>query len=78
MLRLFTRVLCGMTILCPKIQTGFAFKPHMNDVYVEAFNNQTSNQNGDESAILRMKYYNPRDLIFEHLPVKKSLKYQSQ
>ena len=22
----------------PKIETGFAFKPHMNDVYVEAFN----------------------------------------
>ena len=23
----------------PKIETGFAFKPHMNHVYVEAFNN---------------------------------------
>ena len=23
----------------PKIETGFAFKPNMNDVYVEAFNN---------------------------------------
>ena len=74
MLRLFTRVSCGMKILCPKIQTGFAFKPHMNDVYVEAFNNQTSNQDGDEPAILRMKYYNPRDLIFEHLPVKEKVK----
>ena len=28
----------------PKIETGFAFKPHMNDVYVKAFNNQTFNQ----------------------------------
>ena len=28
----------------PKIETGFAFKPHMNNVYVEAFNNQTFNQ----------------------------------
>ena len=27
----------------PKIEAGFAFKPHMNIVYVEAFNNQTSN-----------------------------------
>ena len=26
-----------------KIETGFAFKPDMNDVYVEAFNNQTFN-----------------------------------
>ena len=53
----------------PKIETGFAFKPDMNDVYVEAFNNQTFNQNGDESAILRTKYYNPPNLIFHHIPV---------
>ena len=54
----------------PKIESGFAFKPHMNSVYVEAFNNQTFNQDGDESAILRIKYYKPRNLIFQHLPVK--------
>ena len=36
----------------------------MNDVYVEAFNNQTFNQDGDESALLRIKYYNPPILIF--------------
>ena len=54
----------------PKIETGFAFKPHMNDVYVEAFNNQSSNENGDESAILTIKYHNPPDLIFQHLPIK--------
>ena len=48
-------------------------KPHMNNVYVEAFNNQTFNQDGDESAILRIKYYNPRNLIFQHLPVKEKV-----
>ena len=37
----------------PKIETGFAFKPHMNDVHVEAFNNQTFNQGGNESATLK-------------------------
>ena len=58
----------------PKIETGFVFKPHMNNVYVEAFNNQTFNQDGDESAILRIKYYNPRDLIFQHVPVKEKVK----
>ena len=58
----------------PKIETGFAFKPHMNNVYVEAFNNQTFNQEGDESAILRIKYYNPPELIFQHLPVKEKVK----
>ena len=57
----------------PKIETGFAFKPHMNDIYVEAFNNQTFNEDGDESAILTIKYYNPPDLIFQHLPVKEKV-----
>ena len=60
--------------VCPKIESGFAFKPNMNNVYVEAFNNQTFNQDGDESAILRMKYSNPRKLIFQHLPVKEKVK----
>ena len=58
----------------PKIETGFAFKPHMNKTYVEAFNNQTFNQDGDESGILRIKYYNPPDLIFQHLSVKEKVK----
>ena len=57
-----------------KIESGFAFKPHMNNVYVEAFNNQTFNQDGDESAIIRIKYYNPRNLIFQHLAVKEKVK----
>ena len=58
----------------PKIETGFAFKPHMNHVYVEAFNIQTFIQDGDESALLTKKYYNPLDLIFQHLPVKEKVK----
>ena len=58
----------------PKIETGFAFKPHMNDVYVKAFNDQTFNQDGDESAILTIKNYDPPNLIFQHLPVKEKVK----
>ena len=58
----------------PKIETGFAFKPHMSDVYVEAFNNQSFNEDGDESALLTKKYYNPPDLIFQHLPIKEKVK----
>ena len=58
----------------PKIETGFAFKPDMNDIYVEAFNNQTFNEDGDESAILTIKYYNPPNLRFQHLPVKEKVK----
>ena len=58
----------------PKIETGFAFAPHMNDVYVKAFNDQTFNEDGDESAILTIKFYNPPDLIFQHLSVKEKIK----
>ena len=57
-----------------KIETGFAFKPHMKNVYVEAFNIQTFNQHGDESAVLGINYYNPPRLIFQHLPVKENVK----
>ena len=46
----------------------------MNYVYLEAFNIQTHNQDGDESAILTIKYYNPLNLIFQHLPVKERVK----
>ena len=58
----------------PKIETGFVFQPHMNKTYVEAFNNQTFNEDGDESAILTIKYYNPPNLIFQQLPVKEKVK----
>ena len=58
----------------PKIETGFAFKPHMNHVYVEAFIKQTFNQDGDGSAILTIKYHNPPNFIFQHLPVKEKVK----
>ena len=57
-----------------KIETEFAFKPDLNDVYVETFNNQTFNEDGDESAILTIKYYNPPNLIFQHLPVKEKVR----
>ena len=58
----------------PKLETGFGFQPDMNHVHVEAFNNQTFNQDGDETAILRIKYYNPRDFIFQKLPVRERKK----
>ena len=45
----------------------------MHNLYVETFNNRTFNQDEDESATLTIKYYNPADLIFQHLPVKEKL-----
>ena len=58
----------------PKIETGFTFQPDLNDVYVEAFNHQTFSEDGNESAILAIKHFNPPDLIFQLLPVKEKVK----
>ena len=57
-----------------KIESGFVFISHLNDVYVEVFNNGTFNQDGNEGAILKIKYYSPPDLIFQHLPVEEKIK----
>ena len=61
----------------PKIETGFAFKPHMNDIYVEVFNNHTLNQDGYESAILSINFYNPPNLNFNIYQLKKKSKNRS-
>ena len=53
-----------------KVESGFAFKPHMNITYIDAFNDQTFNQDGNESALLRLIFYDPPNLIFQHLTVK--------
>ena len=42
----------------------------MNDIYVEAFKNQTFYQNGNESAILEKKYYKPPNLMFNFCQLK--------
>ena len=55
----------------PRIETGYAYTQDMNDELVERFNNQTFTQG---SAILKIKYYNSRDPIVQHLPVKEKEK----
>ena len=54
-----------------RIETGYAFIVDMNDELVEKFNTQFCNQG---SAILKIKYYNPLNLIVQHIPIKKSKK----
>ena len=53
-----------------KIETGYVFTKDMNDDLVNKFNTQTFNQG---SAILKVKYYNPRNLIVQHLPIKEKV-----
>ena len=51
----------------PRIENGYAFTRDMNDELVEKFNNQTFSEG---RAFLKIKYYNPKNLIVQHLPVK--------
>ena len=51
----------------PKIETGYAYTREMNDELVNKFNTGNFNQG---SAILKIKYYNPKNLIVQHLPIK--------
>ena len=51
----------------PRIETGYAYTRDMKDELVEKLNTVNINQG---SAILKIKYYNPKNLIVQHLPVK--------
>ena len=51
----------------PRIETGYAYTRDMINELVEKFNNQTFTQG---SAFLKIKYYNPKNLIVQHLPIK--------
>ena len=55
----------------PRIETGYAFTRNMNDELIEKFNIQTFTKG---SAFLKIKYYNPKNLIVQHLPVKEKEK----
>ena len=55
----------------PRIETGYAFTPDMNNDLVEKFSYQTSTQG---YAILKNEIYNPKNLIVQHLPVKGRVK----
>ena len=50
-----------------RIETGYSFTPDTNDELVEKIYIQAFTQG---SAILKIKYYNPKNLIVQHLPVK--------
>ena len=55
----------------PRIETGFAFEKHMNEELVEKLLNQTFLQG---TAILKIKNYNPKNLIVQHLPIREKEK----
>ena len=51
----------------PRIETGYAFTPDMMKKLVKKINTGKFTQG---SAILKIKLYNPKNLIDRHLPVK--------
>ena len=55
----------------PRIETGYAYTRDMNNELLEKFNTGNFNK---ESAILKIKYYNPKDLIVQHIPIKEKEK----
>ena len=54
----------------PKIETGYAFTKDMSSDIVNQFN---SGKTEFASAILKVKYYNPKDIVIQHLPVKEEV-----
>ena len=55
--------------ICPRIETGYAYRKDMSDELVGNFNNGNFNQG---SAILKLKCYSPENPVVQHLPVKEN------
>ena len=51
----------------PRIETGYSYTPDMDDDLVNKFNSGVFTQG---SAILKIKFYNTKSLIVQHLPDK--------
>ena len=57
----------------PKIETAYPFKKYMNDAVCTLFNSGRWNEL-NRSAFITVKYHNPKNMIFQHLPIKKRLR----
>ena len=55
----------------PRIETGYAFTTDINDKLVEKFNSGNFTQ---RSAILGIKYYNPKNIMVQHFFVKERVR----
>ena len=61
----------------PKIETAYPFKKYMNDSICTLFNSGRWNEL-NRSAFLTVKYHNPENLTFQHLPVDEKVKNPSK
>ena len=53
----------------PKIETAYAFEDYMNDAVCTLFNNKEF-EKLNLCCFLTVKYHNPENLIFQHLPAR--------
>ena len=71
----FTQATCIMKrAFIQKMDSGYVFKHHMNDILVNDFEDETFNEGGHDSIILTIKFYNLPNLIFHYLPSKEMVK----
>ena len=56
----------------PKIETSYPFRKYLSDAVCTLFNSGGWNEL-NRSAFLTIKYHNPENLIFQHLPVKEKV-----
>ena len=68
---LYSSAMWDKVSIYPRTRRGYAFTPDMNDELVEKVNTQTFTQG---SGILKIKFYNPKVLIVQHIPVKEKEK----
>ena len=52
---LYPSAMCDEKSVFSKIESGLAFKTHLNDIYVETFNIQSFNQDGNAKTIIKTK-----------------------
>ena len=56
----------------PKIETAYPFNKYMSDAVCTLFNSGRWNEL-NRSAFLTIKYHNPANLVFQHLPIKEKI-----
>ena len=57
-----------------RTETGYLFTPNKELELIQQFNNRTFTQFKDQaSAILRVRYSSPKNLIIQHLPVGRNV-----
>ena len=54
----------------PKMENEYSFEPHMNDIFVNDYKIKSFIKDGNDSAILVKRSYNPPKAIFQNLAVK--------